>query len=172
MPSPFSGDDMLTAETVRKLLDYDPETGVFRWRTSGRGRKGSGSVAGCAKHYRGYASVHVLGKSYASHRLAWLYVYGEWPSDEIDHINTIKDDNRIVNLRIASRSQNKANCKAKCNNLTGFKGVHLDKFGKFQAKITLNNRQRHLGRFDTAEEAHAAYCAAAEKHFGEFARFE
>lgn len=163
---------MLTAETVRKLLDYEPETGVFRWRVGASGRRGGkGSVAGCLRR-DSYRSLQVNGETYAEHRLAWLYVYGEWPSGEIDHINMVRDDNRIDNLRIATRSQNKANSQAKRNNPTGFKGVHLNKVGKFEAKITLNSRQKHLGRFQTAEEAHAAYCAAAEKFFGEFARFE
>lgn len=155
---------MLTAETVRELLDYEPETGVFRWLSdAANGRTKKGTVAGSLSR-SGYRRIKLNRSRYQAHRLAWLYVYGEWPSDEIDHINALRDDNRIENLRIASRSQNRANSKSR---RAGLKGAYKGRSG-----FTAVCRGRYIGHFDTAEEAHAAYCAAAEKHFGEFARFE
>ena len=163
---------MLTAETVRKLLDYEPETGVFRWRVDVNSRARKGMVAGCGNG-EGYTRIKVFGNSYRAHRLVWLHVYGDWPPEQIDHVNGLRDDNRLVNLRLATNSQNSANKPAQRNNALGLKGVCFrSDSGKFESKIMFNSQQKHLGRFQTAEEAHAAYCAAAEKFFGEFARFE
>ena len=163
---------MLTAETVRKLLDYDPETGVFRWRVDRCGTVKKGSVAGTF-NAKGYRQIMVAGKRYYAHRLAWLYVNGEWPPDEVDHVNCDEGDNRIANLRLAVKSENGSNRKKQKNNSSGFKGVSFHKrIGKFAAQISIYGLDKHLGYFSTAEEAHAAYCAASEKHYGEFARFE
>jgi len=107
---------------------------------------------------------------YAAHRLAWFYETGEWPSDEIDHKNRGRDDNWFENLREATRSQNVANTALRSTNTSGFKGVSFDRSrGRFLSKIKVNYRTINLGRFDAPEEAHAAYLAAAQKHFGEFA---
>lgn len=149
-------------------MDYDPETGVFRWRVDRGHMAKKGDIAGTYTA-KGYRIIMVLGKRYYAHRLAWLCANNEWPPDEVDHANGCKDDNRISNLRLAVKSQNGANKPIQRNNTSGFKGVSFHKAtGKFQAGL----RRKFIGYFDTAEEAHAAYCAAAEKHFGEFARFE
>ena len=162
---------MLTAETVRKLLDYEPETGVFRWR-SGREGVSKGMVAG-TKNAAGYRQIMILRKRYYAHRLAWLYVNGDWPHAEVDHANGDKADNRISNLRLAEKSQNRANTALQRNNTSGFKGVCFHKpIGKFYASIQIEKKYKFLGYFDTPEKAHAAYYEAAEKYFGEFARFE
>jgi hypothetical protein len=157
----------LTQARLREVLDYDPETGIFRWRiqTSNRGRVGH--IAGRISD-QDYWLIGIDGALYRAHRLAWLYITGEWPR-EVDHINGSRDDNRWCNLREATRSENNANSRRGRNNTSGYKGVWRAASGRWTACITVNYRQIHLGRFDAPEEAHAAYCAAADKHFGEFA---
>lgn len=159
----------LTHERLKELLHYDPETGVFTHLTSGRGRgRKAGARAGC---FGGYTRVGVCGRVYRAHRLAWFYVYGVWPREQLDHINLDISDNRLANLREATVAQNGANCQARRRNKCGKKGVSKLK-GKWRAQIFKNKRQVHLGLFATAEEAHSAYIAAARDHYGEFARAE
>lgn len=156
----------ITAERLQELLDYDPETGFFTWKKGPR----AGSIAGYWRTCDGYNSIMLYKKNYLGHRLAWLYVYGSMPEQEIDHINGIRADNRLVNLRKATRAENAANCR-KRSSISKLKGAFWQKDrNNFMAKIEVNDRQIYLGRFPTAEEAHAAYCAAAKKYFGEFAR--
>ena len=103
------------------------------------------------------------------HRLAWFMTHGSWPENEVDHVNGDKTDNRIENLRKATRSENMRNCGMKRNNTSGFKGCRLREKG-WQARITLQGKQHHLGFFKTAAEASAAYEEAAKKLHGEFMR--
>lgn len=155
----------LTAERLRELLDYDPETGVFRWKVRTSNRIKVGDVAGCARINREYVKIKIVGHKigFYAHRLAWLYVYGEWPSGDVDHINGKKGDNSISNLRLADRSKNMQNLKiANKNSRTGLLGVHIDK-KKFGASITLNYKRIYIGNFDTAEEAHQAYLEAKRR---------
>lgn len=160
---------MITVERLRELLTYDVETGVFRWRAS-RGGWGAGRIAG-RLNTDGYRRVGIDGRQYPAHHLAWLYVHGVWPPTKLDHKSTDRDDNRLENLRPASTSQNGANAKRAAHNTTGFKGVSRVKAnGRFAAFIKVNGRSRRVGEFDTPEEAHAAYVAAAREAFGEFAR--
>jgi hypothetical protein len=159
---------MITAEELRELLDYDPEAGVFTWRVS-RGGCVAGSKAGSPDR-DGYIRVSLNKRFYGAHRLAWLYVHGEWPSHEIDHINCDSADNRIANLRPATRSQNKANTGPYRTNTSGVKGVHWHvRAARWVARVQVNGREKHLGCFTNIEDAAAAYRSAAEKHFGEFA---
>lgn len=159
----------LTAARVRELLDYNPETGEFRWRLSNSKRAPVGAVAGVIS--RGYRLIRIDGCLYRGHRLAWLHVHGHWPVAEIDHVNLDKADNRIANLREASRSQQLANQGRRRDNTSGFKGAFWEASRrKWQAYIQVNGRRIHLGRFATPEAAHAAYVTAAAEHFGEFAR--
>lgn len=152
----------LTLAQLRELLHYAPETGVFTWSKPRSGVR-HGAQAGMVD--RGYRFIRLLGRVYYAHRLAWLYVYGEWPRGQIDHIDGNPSDNRICNLRDATHSQNNMNKRVKRDNQTGLKGVK--KYRKrFQARINGD----YLGTFDTAEDAHAAYIAAAKVRFGEFAR--
>jgi HNH endonuclease len=104
------------------------------------------------------------------HCIAWLLHYGNWPQSEIDHINLIKIDNRICNLREATRQQNVWNSPLRSDNTTGYKGVTATKSGKFEAGIKVNGKKKHLGTFDTELAAHAAYCAEVERRSGKFAR--
>ncbi len=149
----------LTAERLRELLDYSPETGEFRWRVR-RGSARSGSVAGGQN--LGYRTIRVDHTLYMAHRIAWLHAYSEWPEHEIDHVNGIKHDNRTVNLRKATRAENTENQrKVKKDTVSGLLGVSLDdRRNKFQARIKLNGKSSSLGYFDTAEEAHQAYLVA------------
>ena len=157
---------MIDAETLRSLLHYDPDTGVFTWRVSRYGGARAGNIAGNIRK-TGYKGIKVYGKLYFAHRLAWLYVYGEWPSNFIDHINCIEGDNRIANLRLANNSQNQANSR---KHKIGFpKGVRK-RGNKYQARIRVNTVEKHLGYYDTIEQAQAAYCEAAQKEFGAYHR--
>lgn len=159
----------LRAEHLRDLLDYDPETGVFCWRNAaGRnGRIPAGTIAGYGSS-DGHLQIRIGGRSFFLHRLAWLYVHGRWPAHQIDHRDGNPANNALSNLREATHAQNKWNEKARrCD---GRKGVR--RLGRrWQAAIRIGGGHRlHLGTFDTADQAHAAYAAAALVHHGEFAR--
>lgn len=152
---------MVTRQEVLQLLDYNPETGSFRWKTS-VGRVSKGSIAGCV-HSDNYAYIGINRKHYLSHRLAWLVCKGSWPAADIDHINGVKSDNRISNLRAVSKAENQqAIVKAQKNNVTGLAGVSPC-HGKFLARIVADGVLHRLGRFDTPEQARAAYLKAKQK---------
>jgi len=163
---------MLSAARLRELLNYNPETGVFTHRIGRKGRgTGAGMLAGSIKNSHGRHTVGVDGKNYLSYRLAWFYVNGEWPSGHIDHINGDMTDNRFANLRLATYSENGANARKPSHNTSGFKGVSWNKNAKkWRAVIKKDRKPIHIGYFDTAAEAHAAYIAKAAELFGEFAR--
>ena len=152
----------LTAERLRELLHYDRETGVFRWRgLTSRGRL-PWSVAGTVA--RGYQRIHVEGKQWPSHRLAWLYVYGVWPRKYIDHIDGDGLNNRLSNLRECSHRENHQNVAPHADSVSGLLGVAWDKqTGRWRSRVMVDNRQHNLGRFDTPEAAHAAYLAAKKQ---------
>lgn len=154
------------AELLGAAIEYFPDTGLFRWKISPAQNVFAGSVAGSFDN-KGYWRIKYKERAYRAHRIAWLLMTGEWPTEQIDHRNLVKSDNRWCNLREATNSQNKANSKG----LGRFpKGVYLHQRGKFGARIKSNGKERHLGYFQTAEEAAAAYAAAAKEYFGEFAR--
>jgi hypothetical protein len=154
---------------IRELLDYNPATGEFRWNAS-QGRAYAGSIAGSLDS-QGYLQIGIDQRRLKAHRLAWLLVNSVDPGDlRIDHINGNPSDNRISNLRLATQSQNLCNRGKQRNNTSGYKGVSWEKASqKWQAHIKRNGRQVNLGRFDTPDEAHAAYVAAAEKLHEDFA---
>lgn len=163
---------MITEKRLREVLNYDPKTGVFRWRVSKARSVKVGEIAGHVND-RGYVKITLDRATYRAHRLAWLYVYGKWPSEHIDHINGITDDNRISNLRQATRAQNMHNSRRPKNNTSSFKGVYWRKDrSKWAAMIGICRKRIFLGYFDCKHEAYAAYCKAAEKHHGEFAKVE
>jgi hypothetical protein len=158
---------MLTAERLRDLLIYNPETGLFSRRV-GKARARAGAVCGDLDSH-GYVRISLDCKRYLGHRLAWLYVHGCWPAADIDHINGVRTDNRLANLREAARRNNLANRRGHAS--SGLKGAYWHgQNGCWYSRIGVNGKSIHLGCFDTAEEANAAYLAAARKHFGEFAR--
>lgn len=159
----------LTAAEVRYWLDYDADTGIFTRRVHS-GNVAPGKIAG-SRSGHGYIQIRVNGVKYVAHRLAWLFVYGAWPSAELDHVNLDKADNRIRNLREATREQNSWNTPAYKSNSSGKKGVSFSqKMGKWQAQIRLDKKPEHLGYYDTIEAAHLAYVSAAKQSRGEFAR--
>lgn len=153
---------MLTQSRLKELMSYDPNTGEFSRKISRGGAK-VGDVSGTNND--GYMQLRVDGKSYKAHRLAWLYVMGRWPDKDIDHINGVRCDNRIVNLREATRAENKQNTRlAHADSRSGLLGVVRHR-SQWQARIGVNGKKLHLGSFETAEAAHAAYLAAkAEVH--------
>jgi hypothetical protein len=152
---------------LRELLRYDPATGVFIWLINKSNRVEFGTVAGSIVEDRGYRSIRIDGRPYRAHRLAWLWMTGEWPSHGIDHINGIPGDDRWANLRAATQSQNLANMRKSSRNTSGFKGVFWHSGArKWRARL----KSIHLGYFDCPAAAHEAYMRAAREHFGEFAR--
>lgn len=157
----------LSHADVVRLLDYDPLTGKFRWRVK---RNQAGGEAGWVNPETGYRIITVCGVHVMAHRLAWFWMKGEWPQDRIDHRNMDRGDQSFANLRPASDSQNRANSRAKRDNMLGIKGVRLHESGRYQARVWNGERNIHLGLFDDWQEAKAVYDAAAVKMFGEFAR--
>lgn len=149
--------EILTAERLRELLDYDPLTGIFTWRTR-RGSVPRGGVAGHLGAHR-YVVIKLGRRRHRAHRLAWLHTHGVWPALHIDHINGVRHDNRLVNLREANHSENAQNQPhLRANNTSGFLGVTWSARDKrWQAGININKKRIHLGHFHTAEEASAAY---------------
>jgi hypothetical protein len=161
---------MVTSERVRELLDYDPSTGVLTWKVMGSGMKRR--EAGC-KRKDGRVIVRVDRIAYLRSRLAYLWMTGEWPTDEIDHINGDAGDDRWTNLRPATSLQQKHNRKVRKSSTTGLKGVlWSQRDNSWTARICVNGSNVHLGTFRTPEAAHEAYRAAAERHFGSFARLD
>ena len=149
----------ITVERLRELLCYDVETGVFTWRKAYGARCAAGSKAGSLS-VRGYVYIKLTGRSYQAHRLAWLYVHGEWPKHCIDHINGIHDDNRLSNLRDVTLSVNAQNKKkARADNSTGLLGVTKRASG-YLAQIMTQGVARKLGIYDDPTAAHAAYLEA------------
>jgi hypothetical protein len=161
----------LTQARLHELLEYDQETGDFRWRKRKAIRIAAGQIAGGVSKPSGYWLICIDGCLYRAHQLAWLYVTGQWGRPLIDHRDGNPANNRWSNLRCATRSENSHNRGLQRNNTSGFKGVSLHK-GKWRAQIRKDGRIRVLGAFPTPQEAHAAYVAAARELFGEFARGE
>lgn len=150
-----------------EALDYSPSTGIFKWkRNSPRAR--IGSVAGSANN-KGYLYITLNGKVYSAHALAWFYVNQVWAVGNIDHINNVRTDDRIINLRLATNQENHRNRSLSSQNKLGYKGVRAGKNGKYVARIFVDAKERHLGTFATPELAAEAYDAAAKILFGSFA---
>ena len=160
----------MTRKQLKTALHYNPKTGTFTWRVNGLNQhQREGKQAGCPTP-DGRFVIGIRGKRYLASRLAVFYMTGRWPRNQVDHINCDAADNRWCNLRQATSSQNLHNMRIK-NNKVGLKGVVLCTYtGRYRARIRVGYRNVHLGRFDTPEEAHAAYVVAAKKYFGEFAR--
>jgi len=158
----------LTKDYLKTIIKYNPETGemnklhYYRPNCIGKLLKNDGKNR--------YKNIEICGKVYKQHRIAWLYVYGIMPK-EIDHINGIRSDNRLCNLREVTRSQNIQNIGIRSNNTSGYKGVIFEaKKKKWRARITLDYKLINLGYYCNAESAFIAYCEAAKKYHKEYAR--
>lgn len=150
---------LVTADRLKRLLSFNSETGVFTWNET-RSRTKAGSVAGSV-NTDGYLAISIDKNVYLSHRLAWLYVYGEWPSMFIDHINGQRTDNSIKNLRQVTPSQNQQNSKVSKANTSGTRGVsQVKSSGNWKAQIEVDGARTVLGTYQTKEEAIAARKAA------------
>ena len=156
----------LTANRLRKLLNYAPATGVFRWRGH-KGPNNVGTVAGSISRPKGYRLICIDGKIYRANRLAWLYMTGKWPKLEIGYINHKTSDTRWANLRAMTPSQRGATSRRR--NKLGVRGVWITKSGKYVARIRVAGERKYLGLFDTIEKASVAYTRASKDAFGQFA---
>lgn len=160
----------LTVERLKQVLHYTPASGLFVWikKTRSNARFSVGDIAG-SLNKEGYISIWIDGHKYGAHRLAWLYMTGEWPAALIDHDDTVRSNNRWGNLRPATNSQNKANGRKYADASPLPKGVTLAG-NRYRSQIVYNYQHKHLGYFDTPEAAHAAYMAEAIRLHGDFAR--
>ncbi|AHM86581.1 HNH endonuclease [Klebsiella pneumoniae] len=157
----------ITQELLRTLLEYDPQTGIFRWKIKASSSAHPGDIAGCIDG-QGYRVIRIYGKNRKAHRLAWLYVYGDEP-EVIDHIDRNRSNNAIENLRAVTFSQNSANRAAKSKNKSGFTGVYWNELGKkWQASIVANGRTHYVGLFATAQEAAKARTEYARQLYANF----
>lgn len=160
---------------LKAALLYDPKTGEFVWKVrdgipNRTNSKFAGKIAGSIRD-DGYRTIRIFGRLYYAHVLAWFYVTGKWPKHLIDHEDTDEDNNAFYNLRQAGRPENGFNRGPNKNNKSGFKGVSQHgQTGKWVARIGGGGEYKHLGCFDTPEEASTAYCAAAKRIHGEFSR--
>jgi hypothetical protein len=174
MPPRPKNKPLVTHARLLEIMFYDPETGEFTWRTNGGSfQPHAGKRAGYRNKHLNRILMAIDKQRYYGHRLAWFYVHGKWPVDEIDHKNGDYCDNRIANLREADSSQNKANKLRKSRNrppISGYKGVEQGYAGRWVARICMRGVRTYLGSYDTPDEAHAAYCKAAAEIHGEFAR--
>lgn len=147
-------------DRLKQLFTYNPETGIFYRNKATNNGIPAGSVAGNSKG-DGYLRIQIDGKSYTCHRLAWFYYYGKWPNNQVDHLNGIRDDNRIVNLRDVTAKENSRNAKLSENNSTGAKGVYWEESKcRWSARIWYDGKSKRLGMFRTFEEAVEARKAA------------
>lgn len=153
---------MLTQERLKELLDYDEFTGAFTWKQNKSRLAKIGDKAGHINNI-GYIYIQIDGVCYRAHRLAWLYVNGKFPCGQIDHINGVKYDNSIKNIRIATDSENQKNRKRPANNKTGFTGIRFCK-GKYRVSIGVNGEDLHIGYFKDIEVAIKARKEAEEKY--------
>lgn len=161
---------MLSHQELLEHLHYDPETGVWTWVKPFTIRRKAGDRADVINRKGAYRDLrNVKGARYYSHRLAYFYMIGDWPTCGIDHINRNGMDNRWVNLRHATKRENAGNQKIRVDNTSGFKGVRRHR-NRFYARIKVFGRYIYLGSVKTAAEAHELYKTGAKKYFGEFAR--
>lgn len=152
----------LKLDDLKKALIYDTNTGLFIW-SAPKKKVVVGAVAGSLQP-TGYIAIKLNGVAYLAHRLAWFYVHGKWPLDQIDHINGVRDDNRLSNLRESTRSQNHQNKIAPCTNTSGAKGVSWSKKdGAWRARVKLEGKEHFLGNFSTVEAASAAAIQGRER---------
>ena len=153
----------LDQKYLKEILNYNSESGVFSWKKRLSNRVNVNDRAGVC--YDGYLLVGINNNQYPAHRLAWFYVYGEWPENQIDHINHNRADNRIINLRLASYKINSMNRPIQSNNTSGYVGVGFDKrYKKWSASIKINGKRKGLGYYFNVIDAVIARKMAEYKH--------
>jgi len=177
----FAPFDKLTPEIVRLLLDYDAETGEFTWKKrelragdlaridKNWNTRFAGKKVSKRRHRHGHLQLNIYNKNYMAHRVVWMHHYRCEPNGDLDHINGIPDDNRLINLREATVSQNLCNSRLRSDNTSGRKGVYWSR-GKWQAFITKDGKSKYLGRFDNFWAACIRREIAEDVMHGEFAR--
>jgi len=159
----------MNIDELKSLLSFDGKTGEIHWIAPGKGRIKK-KAAGC-KMNNGYVGICLKGKRISAHRIAWALYYGQWPKNQIDHINGIRHDNRIQNLREATNSQNGKNRSSGKNNSSGVCGVYFEKqTQRWKAYIRVNYKNISIGRFDVFDDAVKARKEAEAKYFGEWQR--
>lgn len=159
----------ITQELIKDIISYDPGTGVFTWIKRVNGRVPEGSVAGTYQKYKNcktkYIAIHIKGKRILAHRLAFLYMTGKFPENEIDHINGNGCDNRWINLRDVTKSDNQRNAKVRSDNKTGVIGVFFDKrYGIWASYIKSGKNRVDLGRYNNLFDAACARKSAEIKY--------
>lgn len=159
-------DFILTAESARAAFDYEPESGMLRWKFRPSPAAAPGSVAG-SQSLDGYISLSYRYKRYVAHRVIWLIVHGEWPALEIDHIDGNRANNALTNLRLATKSQNNYNRKL-CPNSSGVKNV-VRVGDRWQVRIKVDGKNHHFGTFRTVDAAAVVARSARIALHGEFA---
>ena len=157
---------MVTQEQLKELINYNSETGIFTNKVTRNSRAVKGQELNPSNEGR-YGAVQLNKQKYLLHRLAWFYINGTWPKDQIDHINGIKTDNRISNLRECTNQQNSYNRKGR-EGTSKYKGVHAHG-NKWRAKVTISGKQIIIGSFNTEKEAALAYNKQVKVIHGEFA---
>lgn len=161
---------MLTHEYLKKILQYEEETGLFYWKKRLSIRVTVGAVAGHISKVSGYVELRIHGKMYRGHELAWFYKTGEF-SKFVDHRNNIRHDNSWTNLRLGTQAENNRNKSMHSNNTSGYKGVSWSsRRKKFIVGITYESKYIYIGQYDSAKDAAIAYDEMAITLFGEFAR--
>lgn len=155
----------LTQDKLKSLLDYNKNTGVFIWKIAESKRIKIGQVAGGINSCD-YVAIKICNQTYLAHRLVFLYEFGEMPADQIDHVNRVRNDNRLCNLRQCTSSQNRVNSTKRRDNKSGYKGVHWFKTGQKWRSVI---KSEHIGLFSSKDEAALAYNERAKELFGEYA---
>lgn len=160
----------LTQKRLKELLHYDPDTGHFTCIKKRQNASVGGRAGG--NHHYGYIRIGIDNEKYQAHRLAFLFMGGKFPENQVDHINGVRDDNRWRNLREATAHENMRNSCIQKNNKSGIKGVSWSKTNKsWRAVIYKNGRQIHIGHFHKKEDAGKAYRDSADEHYKEFAKY-
>ena len=153
----------ISHKELTDIIYYNPDTGIFTWKISPSASIKAGEIAGSI--YDGYVRIMIRGRNYRAHRLAYFYMTGEHPKEQVDHINGIRNDNRWSNIRECYQNENQQNRKKLTNNTSGYIGVSWNtKIQKWHARIGHCKKIIHLGFFDTAEEAYEAYLNAKSKY--------
>ncbi len=161
----------LTAQRLREVLEYDANAGTFlRKMPASRRHPLPWTEPAGAIDTKGYIKIKIDGRSHGAHRLAWLWMTGQMPQEQMDHIDGNRANNRWSNLREATQSQNQANSKKRVTNRSGLKGIYPFA-GRWCARITKDRTRHFLGTFASPEEAHAAYRAASLELHGSFSIF-